>query len=385
MINNPKRRVCSRCVMDDSDAHITFDKNGVCNLCRNALDWKKRLIPNKVDIDSKLKYVFDFIKEKQKNMRYDCIIGLSGGLDSSYALLKAKELGLRILAVHVDAGWNNEIAVKNIETLVKSLDVDLYTYVVEWKEMKELQKAFFFSGVVNCDTPQDHAYFSALMQVASKYSIKYIITGQNWQSESILASSWEWHHMDGYQVKDIYYKYTGKKFKSYPILNVWKYLFYFTFIKNMKYIRILDFLNYNTQKAKSELEEIGWKSYGGKHNESHFTKFYQNYYLPKRLGFDKRIAHLSSLIISGEITRDEALDILSIPLGETAIKKEELDYILSKLELTKEEWEKIINLPVKSYKEYKNFEKLLNFRNRLLKWIPRYSYIAPGYKKEMLE
>jgi len=382
-MNNIKR--CKRCVMDETDSLISFNKEGICNHCTNALDWKKRLIPSFINKKQRLHDLTTFIKNKQKNDNYDCIIGLSGGLDSSYALLKAKELGLRILAVHVDAGWNSEYAVRNIETLVKSLKVDLYTYVVDWEEMKMLQKAFFKSGVVNCDTPQDHAYFSALMSVASQKSIKYIITGQNWQSESILASSWEWHHMDLKQINDICYKIMGRKLKKFPRVNPWKYFFYYTYIKKMKYIRILDFLDYNTNNAEKELGLTGWKSYGSKHNESLFTKFYQDYFLPEKFGYDKRIAHLSSLIISGEITRDEALLKLEKPVGKSALLDEELDFILNKLSFSKDEWNDIMNVEVKSYKDYNNFEKLLDLKNKLLKIYPTYSYIAPGYKNYMLE
>lgn len=373
---------CIRCVMDKTNIDITFTHEG-CNYCTTALEWKKRLIPQDIDINKKLCNMVEFIKAKRKNCKYDCIIGLSGGLDSSYALLKAKELGLRVLAVHVDAGWNTEVAVRNIEVLVKSLNIDLLTYVVDWEEMKELQKAFFLSGVVNCDTPQDHAYFSALMQIASRENVNYIITGQNWQSESIL-SSWEWDHMDSQQIEDIFFQLSGGRLQKYPLLNVWKYLFYFTYIKNIKYIRILDFLDYNTQRAKMELIKYGWEGYNAKHHESFFTKFYQSYYLPLRLGYDKRMSHLSSLIISGEISREAALEELKNPIWEGKVYEKELEFLLNKLGISLSEWEKIISLPLKSHTEYRNFKKLLKFRDICLQKMPRYSYIGPGYQDFML-
>lgn len=382
---NTKYIQCTRCVMDITVPDIQFDTEGVCSQCKQALDWKTRLIPSNVNKEKKLSELINYIKQKRKRKKYDCIIGLSGGLDSSYALYKAKKNGLRILAVHVDAGWNSEIAVKNIENLVKGLNIDLYTVVIDWEEMKDLQNAFFKSGVTNCDTPQDHAYFSALMDVASKESINFVITGQNWNTESILPQSWEWDQMDPLQIKDIYSQFSKKKLKKYPIISLWNYFFYYKYVKRVKYLRILDFLDYDTQKATSELEQFGWRGYEAKHNESLFTKFYQEYFLYEKFGLDKRIAHLSSLIISNEITRDKALEVLkNKPYDEYKIKEFQ-NFILQKLDISNEEWELIMSSPKKSYKEYKNFTKIQTIVQKIYKILPYYSYIAPGYKKFMIK
>lgn len=365
-------KVCTRCIMDTSDPKIIFDKDGVCSHCKRfdtllSPQWRKEGF-------DELKLMVAKIKQEQKDDAYDCLIGLSGGVDSSYLLyLAVKKLGLRVLAVHIDAGWNSLTAVSNIEKLVKKLNVDLETVVIDWEEMRDLQVAFLKSGVANCDAPQDHAFFSALYKFAARKNIKYILNGSNISTESVLPFSWEHFAMDGIQLKDIHKQFGKKKLKTFPVTGFFKYYFYYPYISKIKVLTPLNFINYNKKEALSILcDELNWQNYGRKHGESIWTKFFQNYFLPKRFGFDKRKAHLSSLILSGEITREEALLEIEKPLYKEQELKEDLCYIQNKLMLTNEEWRKIESLPIKHYTDYKNNENLYQIKKK---------YIDPLIKK----
>ena len=306
MKDKNKIQICKSCVMDTSDENITFDRNGICNHCN---DFKKVTIknwfPNKFG-ETKIKEIIKKIQNENNN-EFDCLVGISGGVDSCYLNLKMKSWGLRPLVLHVDAGWNSEIAVSNIEKIVKFCKFDLYTKVINWEDMRNLQIAYLESGIANLDAPQDHIFFSTIYNFAIKHKIKYIFTGGNIATESVFPQSWHGEAMDAINLKSIYRKYGTKKLQDYNTVSFFDLYLKFPFFYRLNVIRPLNFMPYNREKAISELKKLtNWHSYGKKHGESLFTKLFQNYILPQRYGFDKRKPHLSSLILSKQISRKEA-------------------------------------------------------------------------------
>ena len=349
-----KYQICKRCVMDTSDPTITFDDHGVCCHCIN---FDQNIKPNWHPNDAgrkKIEQIVERIKVESQGQEYDCIIGLSGGVDSSYlAYLAKKEFNLRLLAVHVDAGWNSEIAVQNIENIVKKLGIDLYTHVVNWEEIKDLQVAYLKSGVENQDIPQDHIFFSVLYDYACKNKIKYVLHGGNYATESILPKSWGYNNMDSRQIKAIHKLFGKTKLKDYRMVGFLKYYLYYPYLLKMKVIKILNYVPYNKEGAIKILEkELGWRYYGGKHYESRFTKFFQSYLLPTRFGYDKRRAHLSSLIVSGQMTRVDALKELEQKAYSDVELAEDINFIAKKLDMTVEELNALIKMPLKSFRDY---------------------------------
>jgi len=283
---NFKYQICNNCIMDTSDPEIIFDEKGVCNHCNTFYSvTSKEWFPNDMG-KVKLNDIVGRIKSQMKNKKYDCILGLSGGVDSSYLALILKEYDLRTLVVHVDAGWNQEVAVSNVQSVVDHCGFDLYTHVVDWEDMKNLQIAYLKSGISNQDVPQDHIYFSTLFRMAIKYDIKIFISGGNFATEAILPRSWHGNAMDAYNLKDIYKKYGTGKLKKYETIGFFNYHFLFR-LRGMRQYRPLNYLPYDRNVAISELEKIGWRNYGRKHGESFFTKFFQNYFLPKKLDMIK--------------------------------------------------------------------------------------------------
>ncbi len=343
--------------MDTTDTEITFDEQGVCNHCYHFDEvTTKNWYPNS-DGKAKLNDIINKVKEEGKEQEYDCIIGLSGGVDSSYLALILKDYGLRPLVVHIDAGWNSELAVYNIEKLVKHCNYDLHTHVIDWEEMQDLQLAYLKSGVANQDVPQDHAFFASLYHFAVKNKIKYIFGGGNIATESIYAESWEHSAMDSICLKAIHAKYGNKKLKQYKTIAFWQYFFFYPFIKGMTTIRPLNFMPYHKREALQILKEkFGYKEYGRKHGESRFTKFFQNYYLPQKFGFDKRIGHLSSQILSGEITREQALLELKKPLYGEIELEEDTAYIAKKLGISLPELNDMVAKKGNHYSNYPNWD-----------------------------
>ena len=371
---NRTYKICTNCVMDTSDPEITFDSEGVCNHCNNFEKiTKKKWYPNE-EGQQRWASIVKKIKNEGRNQDYDCIIGLSGGVDSSYLAIKVKEMGLRPLVVHVDAGWNSELAVANIETVVKYCDFDLHTYVVNWEEMRDLQLAYLKSGIANQDAPQDHAFFSSLYHFSVKNGIKYVISGGNLATESIFPTSWHWSAMDADNLHAIHNKFGTKKLKNYKTIGFYELYFYYPFIKKMKTIRPLNFMPYIKSEALEELKEkVGYKEYARKHGESLFTKFFQNYWLPMKFGYDKRKPHLSSLIVSGQMTREEALTEVGKPLYDEKELKDDKEYIAKKLGVSDAEFEKILQVRPHDYsdfsnmaKKYKRIKKVQSFVSKLL-------------------
>ncbi len=338
-------QVCTRCIMDTTDPEITFDEQGRCNHCTRFFNTIQGVhwLPNdegKRILDETIARM----KSEGRGRQYDGIIGLSGGVDSSYLLCKLREWGLRPLAVHVDAGWNSELAVKNIEVLCKKLDIDLHTIVIDWEAMRNVQVAFLRSGVENQDIPQDHAFFAALYRYAVKKGVRYVFNGSNFATESILPSAWGYDAMDSTYLRAIVRRFGDGKLKNYPVVNFWEYYVYYPYIRRMAVVRPLNYIHYRKNEAIQELERnFGWRYYGAKHWESRFTKFFQGYYLPTRFGYDKRKAHLSSLVVSGEITRDEALAEMEKPVYPPDQLENDTAFVLKKLRISREEFERLIN------------------------------------------
>lgn len=352
-------KTCKRCIMDTTDPNIEFDERGYCNHCREAesIFNSEPLCLNPKEKEERLKKLIDEIKEKGKNKKYDCIIGVSGGADSSYVAYLTKKLGLRPLAVHLDNGWDSKLSVTNIERLLKKLGIDLHTHVIDWEEFKDLQLSFLKASTPDSEIPSDHAIIAILYKIAAKYNVNYILAGTNTSTESILPTAWSHGHYDWKYINSIHKKFGKSKLKTYPHLTLLDF-FVYNFIKKIKWISILNYVDYKRENAIKILkEEMGWEFYGRKHYESIYTKFFQGYILPTKFGFDKRKAHLSSMILSGQITREEALKEIKKDIYPSEELKQDTDYIINKLGLTKEEFEQIMALPPKTFWDYPSHEK----------------------------
>ena len=304
------------CVMDTTDSRITFDGNGVCDHCNTFInDIKLYWHPDDAS-KNELFRIVDKIKKEGMGKDFDCILGISGGIDSSYLLyIVAAEFGLRPLVFHVDAGWNSQIAVNNIEKLIDGLGLDLYTHVIDWEEMKDLQLAFFKSGVSHIDVPQDYAFFATMYQFAAKYNVKTILTGGNYSTECVRNPlEWMYFQSDTRQLKDIHRRFGTIPLKTFPMTNILWHKFYLPVFRGIKLIRPLDYIPYIKEEAVELLvDKFGWQRYPQKHFESRFTRFYESYWLPTRFGYDTRKVQYSSLIITNQMTRQEALEKLSKP------------------------------------------------------------------------
>ena len=359
-------QVCTRCVTDSSDPGVTFDKDGVCSFCTRYFDVRDLSGYRPGESEKKLAQTVAIMKEKSKDLLYDCILGISGGVDSAYMLYLAHSLGLRVLAVHVDSGWNSEMAVRNIERMCQKLNVQLHTYVMDWPTMKELQRAYMLSGVANLDVPQDHLFCSAVFRMARKYKVKFILNGSNIATEGASAPFTQQHsYRDTWHLNSIYRRHgRGKSLKKYPRLSLWEA---WMGLPGVTKINLLNYVPYSKKEAIELLSrEFGWEYYGGKHFESRFTKYFQSVYLPKKFGYDKRRAHLSCLVLNGEITREEALAELAQPPYPVRQQQEDEAYILKKLEIDPQEWQRILSAPPTPDDAYFSQQKLFNLAQRIL-------------------
>jgi len=359
-------QICTRCIMDGSDPQITFDERGVCNHCQRfdrlaSLGW----MPNEAG-RRRLDRLRDRIVRSGRGRDYDCIIGVSGGVDSSYLLhLATRELGLRVLAVHVDCGWNSELAVANIDRMVGKLGVDLVTVVVDWAEVRELQKAFLRSGIENQDIVQDHAFAAQVYAVAARHGIRYLLNGGNFATEGILPKGWGSDAMDARLIRGIHARFGRGTLRSYMLMSRWKRYVYYPYVKRIRLVWPLNFVPYGKAPAMALLEsEYRWVYYGGKHYESVWTRFFQGYFLPVRYGYDKRRAHLSSLVVAGEITREEALARMRTRADLDAARAE-LPYVLRKLGLTRQEFEAFMSMPKRKHTDYPNTEWVVGAIERI--------------------
>ena len=356
--------------MDTSDSKISFDEKGVCDHCNT---YYKDILPHwHTDErgEKELCEIINKIKEEGKGKDFDCIMGMSGGIDSSYLTYVVKEkYGLRPLVFHVDAGWNSQIAVNNIERMVDKLGLDLFTHVVDWEEMKDLQLSYFKSGVPHIDVPQDHSFFATMYDFASKYKIKYILTGGNYSTECVRNPiEWMYYQSDSIQLNDIHKKFGRKPLKNYMVTNILWHKFYLPYIKGIKLIRPLDFVPYNKEEAvRFLMDQFGWQEYPQKHFESRFTKFYESYWLPKKFGFDTRKVQYSSLILTGQMTREEALGKLSRLAYDEETIAQDFEYIATKLGISVEELQRYMDAPNKSYKDYKSQESIYQIGAKVMR------------------
>ena len=366
-------KICSNCIMDTSDPSIKFNELGQCDYCTNfTLNITPSWRAGKVGEDALLKMAAE-IKRDGKGLDFDCIIGLSGGLDSSYvAYVAKKKMGLRPLLFHVDAGWNTDRAVGNIEKLVDGLDVDLFTEVISWDEVRRLQVAFLRSGIPDQDLVQDAAFFSSLYKFARKHRIKHIITGSNFSTECCREpESWGGYlGIDKTLFGDIWNRFGEGKLKTFPLVDIFIYKVLYQKILGMKVHFPLNLVPFVKKDAEDELEKLfGWQRFKHKHHESRFTRFYEDYWLPRRFGYEKRRAHFSSLIMTGQMTRDAALDRIARPEMDEHFLAQEFEYIAGKLGLDLSELQKLYELPKRSYRDYKNKRWLIALGANALRWL----------------
>lgn len=365
-------QICANCVMDTSDSQITFDEKGICDHCN---DFQQHVKPNWHTDDrgrKELESIVAKIKESGKKNDFDCLLGLSGGVDSSYMLhLAVKEFGLRPLVFHVDGGWNSELAVHNIQVMIDKLGLDLYTEVINWEEMKDFQLAFFKSGVPHIDIPQDHAFVATLYYFADKYNIKYILNGGNISTECVRnPMEYCYYGTDMAQIHDIMKRFSTIEMKSYPFSSVFRHKIYLRYIRGVKVVKMLNYRPYVKAEALTLLEkEYGWKPYPQKHFESRFTKFYEGYWLPERFGFDTRRIQYSSLILTDQMTREEALERLKKKAYDPKTINDEFNYISTKLGIASEELKHYFSMPKKFYWDYKNQVSVFKLGAKFLKAI----------------
>ena len=367
-----KYKICSNCVMDTTDPQITFNENGICDHCTS---FKDNVMPNWHPDDQShntLTKIIEVIKKEGEGKEFDCICGMSGGLDSSYLLhVIVKKYGLRPLVFHVDAGWNSQMAVNNIQVMVEKLGLELYTEVINWEEIKDLQLAFFKSGVPHLDVPQDHAFIATQYHFANKYNIKYILNGGNLSTECVRNPlDWLYYGSDTAQLKDIHSKFGTRKLSTYPLTNVLWHKIYLRYLKKIKVVKPLNYFPYFKKEAKDILvKEYKWQVYPQKHFESRFTKFFEGYWLPTRFGYDTRKVQFSSLIQTGQMSREQAIcELQQLPYKEESIEQD-FEYIASKLDISGDELRTYHKLPKRSYKDYKSNQSMFNLGARLLHWL----------------
>jgi len=362
-------QLCNRCVMDSSAADIIYDEHGICNYCN---DFTLKLANVQEKLTKKTMVNTDFIekiKAQGVGKDYDCIVGVSGGVDSSYVLYLAVKHGLRPLAVHLDNGWNSELASHNIANLISSLGVDLYTHVINWNENRDLQLSFFKANVIDIEMLMDNAMLALNYRIAAKNSVKYILSGVNTATEGMnMPRGWNHLKFDARNIKSIHKTFGKLPIKTHPLLSTLGFVWY-EFVRKIKWIPFLDYFEFNKAEAVDLLvRECNYKPYPYKHYESVFTRFYQAYILPKKFNVDKRRLHLSTLIISGQMQREEAINLLKEPAyKDVKLEKQDLKFVLKKLGLTDDEFESYIKAPGLRHSLYKTEEPLWNILKKLHK------------------
>lgn len=361
---------CSRCVMDDSAPGLALDANGICSFCRSydqtvvpLLAARKR--PGHLD------EVVTSIKDAGRGRRYDCVVGISGGVDSIYAIRTAHQLGLRILAVHIDNGWNRELAVANIERALKGLQIDLYTWVLDWDSFRDLQLAFLKASTPDCDIPADQAIFAGLYQVAAMFGVRYILSGENKTTEFGMVPAWSQGQSDWLYVKDVHRRHGALPLHRYPRLTLRRFAYY-AMIKRIRWVSILDYVDYNKKEAMKQIkEDLGFVAYEGKHGESVYTRFYQGVILPEKFGIDKRKVHLSALVRAGQVSRADALQLLAAPHYDSDQQRLDREFVVRKLGIDQAEFERIMAKDPRRFDEYRSYQKLLLRRLAPAAWLAR--------------
>ena len=373
-------KVCTRCVMDDTVTGISFDEKGECTFCKIHDDLEAKF-PLNEQTPQKLQSIIDKIKKDGQAKKYDCIVGVSGGGDSTYTLYSAVKLGLRPLAIHFDNGWNSEIAVQNIKNVTEILGVDLHTHVADWEEFKNLQRSFLFASVPDAEVPTDWVIFSVLFKEAVENNVKYIIQGHSFRTEG--TTPLHWTYMDGRYIQDIQNRFGTKKLKSFPNMNLFKYLYY-SIIKRIKQIRILYYIPYNEKEVFEILEnKLGWQNYGDKHHESKYTAFFQSYILTRKFNIDKRKLHYSAKLRNGQITRKDALEVINSDPYTGGM--ELLDYCIKKLDFNYETFNEIMKRTPKTYLDYKSYYRTVLFFKKPIRLGIRLNLIPDVVEKKYFE
>ncbi len=349
-----KYQQCSISVMDTiADQNITFDEKGISNYYYEYQLQEKAWVIKGKEGEQKLAKLIEAIKESGKGNKYDCITGVSGGVDSTYLVLRAKQLGLRPLIVHFDNGWNSELAVMNIENIIKRLGFDLYTLVVDWEEFKDIQMSYLKASVVDIEAITDHAIIGTLYRLAAENGIKYILSGSNVVTEATLPLHWIWNKSDHTNIKDIHKQYGKLPLKTFPFFST-RQKQYYVKAKGIEVVCPLNYMNYIKKEVKQTIiNELGWRDYGGKHYESVFTRFYQGYILPVKFGIDKRKGHFSNLIFSGQLTKEEAIEELKKPIYDPEQLQVDYEFVLKKFNLHRKEFEELMKLPRREHTEFK--------------------------------
>ena len=359
--------ICSFCVMDESMAPLQFDQDGRCNCCKEA---EILLLQNKLNVDREQSLLSSFanrLKKARKHEQYDCMVGLSGGVDSAYlAHVLHADYGLRMLAVHIDGGWNTAPAVRNIEKVVRALNLDLHTVVIEWSEMRDLQLSFLRSGVLNQDMPQDHAFFASLYKIARQFGITTFASGVNLATESVVQRNAGYPSIDGRHVRKIHQRHGLRPLQTFPIITYPQFLYQTKLLRTPQIVCPLNWITYDKTQAIHQLEKLyGWQDYGVKHSESRFTSFYQEIFLPRKLGFDKRRLHLSSLIVAKQISRKKALEELGHPIISDDSARRNIRYVAKKLDVTVAELGDLIDRPIIPHSDYPGDFHLIQLASRI--------------------
>ena len=350
-------RVCTRCVMDTSDPDIHFDSVGVCHHCHDYDRLVRERLLTGAARDAARERIVAQIRADGVGKPYDCIIGVSGGVDSSYVAYLVKQFGLRPLAVHLDNGWNSELAVSNISNQLKILGIDLQTHVIDWEEFKDIQLAMLRASTPDSEIPTDHAIAALMRQTAERIGVRHIVTGCNIRTETHLPPAWSRGHGDWVYIRSVHRRFGSRPIHTFPHIT---YLQHRRLAGKQVLTDLLDYVDYVKKDAKAKLiRDLGWRDYGGKHFESIYTRFYQGYILPKKFGFDKRRSHLSSLICSGEITRAEALMELEKQPYPVEMQREDRAYAVKKFGITEADFESIMRTPPKTFWDYPSYAKTL--------------------------
>ena len=356
---------CSRCVMDTTDPDIFFDEKGFCNHCTKYFDAESKFVFKHDEGKKKLKEIVERIKESGRGKDYDCIFGVSGGVDSSYVAFLAWKNGLRVLLTHFDNGWNSPVGEKNVQAIVNKTGFNIIKGKADFDEFRDLQIAFLKASVVDIEMITDHAIAAWIYKLAAREGIKYILSGTNFVTESIMPKAWGHQKNDLTNLKSIHKRFGKVKLRTFPTMSLLERVSY-RFFKGIRFVSLLDYADYDKQEAKRILkQEFGWQDYGGKHHESIFTKFYQSYILPRKFGIDKRKAHLSNLICSGQISRSEAVEELEKALYSEEDLAQDKQYVLGRLGLSEEEFEQIMDLPIKKHSDYGSDEWIYEMLRRL--------------------
>jgi N-acetyl sugar amidotransferase len=363
-------QMCMHCVMDTTDSKIIFDENGRCEYCNN---YYSNILPNwHTDErgEKEILAIADQIRQDGKGRDHDCLLGISGGVDSSYLAWLAKEkFGLRPLVFHVDTGWNSQQAVNNIERVVDSLGLDLHTEVIDWREMQDLQLAFFKALVPHLDVPQDHSFQAALYNFAAKYGYKYILNGGNYSTECVREPlEWAYHASDLRHLLDIHKRFGKRELKTFPLCDIFTYKIYYRYVKGVRVVRPLNYVPYVKEEAMQLLtERLGWQRYAHKHYESRFTRFVDGYWQPTKFGFDKRKPHFASLILTDQMTRDDAIERLKTPAYDEATAVQDIEYIANKLDVSTSEIEGYLHGPNKNFDDYKTASSMISLGTHVMR------------------